>query len=219
MNDRIKRRRTAFFCLIASTTMTLAAFVVLAALSLINFGYAAIAFIVAVLQFVALSFTLSSLTNLYPLNKVDGGTFVGIRSKYLVGRTIALDIYCDEHGIWRLDDKFYFDLKGYIFPKIYICSYFIRNLHYPVINGNNMRLSKLFKSQKTKNIDSLKITFHCGGRAKQCFVVRGGRTKTFPLRGELIRSAFMYDVFGRYDMQLVRHTRIDEDIYNHIKSR
>lgn len=45
-----------------------------------------------------------------------------------------------------------FNLEKHIYPKLYICGYFIKNLHYPIINKEKLPIKNLFHSLDVSSI-------------------------------------------------------------------
>lgn len=203
-----------FCCLFCCSIFALIAVITLAALTLVHFAFIFLCLFVSLALFLCLYVAISQLTNLYPLNDLPDNNFDKIEEKYLNSQEIVLNIYESDKGIWSIDDDFTFDMRGFFFPKIYICSYFIRNIHYPIINKNKLKLKRLFESLKTDKYTEFKIIFHKKNRSKECAVVKNCKTITFPLRGFLIRSRFYLDVFDRYHKESAEHIRINEKYYN-----
>lgn len=217
---KIRRRRRILLSVLILEILTLAFFYVFCALyvlSQLNIAYAVISFLILLIEILTGYVTFARLTNLYPLNDLDGNTFANLKRKHLTGRKVVLNIYKEKDGIWRIDDEFYFDMRGYVLPKIYICSYFIRNIHYPIINEKKLRLSALFRSQHCDRMQEFRIVFHLKSRAKECYVVKNGKTKTFPLRGFLIFCRFYLDAFDRHNRQGTKKISVNEDYYNSLK--
>lgn len=191
----------------------------LVAAGTINAGYFVVSFIVTIALFITAYVFFCQFTNLYPLNDLPDDNFKKINTVYHFGKKTELHIYEKEAGIWQIDKHFTFDMSGFFFPQIYICSYFIRNIHYPVLNKNNYRLGRLFRSMKTEKYSEFKIVFHGIKRVKERFVVRNGKTKTFPLKGFLIFARFYDDPFNRYNRETFKHVKMDEKLYNLRKSK
>lgn len=189
--SKIKKKRIILTSLLILETLTIILFsvlLVLYILSKVNIGYVIILFLILLVEILMTFITFAQLTNFYPINNVNGKTYDNISKRYLTAKKISLNLYEAEKGIWIIDDKFCFDMRCYVFPKLYICSYFIRNIHYPIINRNKLRLSALFKSQFTDRFEELKIIFHSHNNIKECFVVKNSKTKVFPLKGLIILS-------------------------------
>ena len=133
-------------------------------------------------------------------------------------------LYEKEKGIWFIDNNLYFDLRGYIFPKIYICSFFVRNIHYPIINQNKYKLVKILISLKTEEYLQFNIKFYRRSKIKICSIVRSKikicsivknyRTKLFPLRDLIILSKFYLAVLNIYHKNVYQYIPINEEIYN-----
>lgn len=187
---------------------------ILVAAEVINAAWFAVSFIVTIALFITAYVFFCQLTNLYPLNDLPDDNFKKIKTAYHFGEKTELHIYEKETGIWQIDRHFTFDMRGFFFPEIYICSYFIRNIHYPILNNHNYRLGRLFRSMKTENYKEFKIVFHGIKRQKEHFVVRNGKTKTFPLRGFLIFARFYDDPFNRYSRETFKRVKMDEQGYN-----
>lgn len=219
---KIRKKRIILFSILIFEILTMASFCIFCALfilSELNIAYAVISFLFLLTEILTGYVIFAQLTNLYPLNDLDGRAYENLSKKHLTGRKVILNIYEEKDGIWRIDDQFYFDMRGYAFPKIYICSYFIRNIHYPIINKKKLRLSALFRSQHSDRVEELKIVFHFKCRTKECYVVQNGKTKTFPLRGFLIFCRFYLDPFDRYNKQAIKQTSVNEDYYNSLRKR
>lgn len=199
------------------TLVLFCVFVTLYVLAELNIAYWVIAFLIFLIEIIIICIIFAQLTNFYPLNSVDSKTYAKLSHKHLTSKNPELNLYENEDGIWRIDDEFFFDMRGYVFPKIYICSYFIRNIHYPIINNKKLRLSALFKSQNTDKFEEFKIIFRSRNKIKECFIVKNGKTKTFPLRGFLIYCRFYLDAFDRYNKQAASRVEINEDYYNSLK--
>lgn len=130
------------------------------------------------------------------------------------GKKVVLNVYEKEKGIWFIDNNLYFDLRGYIFPKIYICSFFVRNIHYPIINQNKYKLVKILISLKTEEYLQFNIKFYRRSKIKICSIVKNYRTKLFPLRGLIILSKFYLAVLNIYHKNVYQYIPINEEIYN-----
>ena len=132
-----------------------------------------------------------------------------------------------EKGIWvAADDQetLKFDMRGYIFPKLYICTYFIRNLHYSVINRNKYSLVKLFKSMKLSpytKYQNVVICFSYRGKIYKRKIVDGNKTKTTWLMRLILRSKYYKDfMFGlSYGELRKTHIKISEEKYNNGEKR
>ena len=217
---KIRKKRIILFSILILEILTMASFCVFCALfilSELNIAYAVISFLFLLTEILTGYVIFAQLTNLYPLNDLDGRAYEKLSKKHLTGRKVILNIYEEKDGIWRIDDQFYFDMRGYVFPKIYICSYFIRNIHYPIINEKKLRLSALFRSQHCDRMQEFRIVFHLKSRAKERYVVKNGKTKTFPLRGFLIFCRFYLDAFDRHNRQVTKQISVNEDYYNSLK--
>ena len=108
-------------------------------------------------------------------------------------------------------------MKGYIFPKKYICSYFIRNIHYPIINKNKFKLAKLFRSLETEDYENFYIYFHSFNKVKKCIIVKNSKTKLIPLNDLIILSRFYLDVLNLHNKEIMSYVPIGEDVYNSLK--
>lgn len=199
---------SVFSCLLFIVT------VILSSLSIINIMLVFICLLLTLVLSLTLYIVFSQFTNLYPLNDLPDDYFDKIKTLYLKGKEGVINIYEQEIGIWRIDNQFYFDMRDFIFQKSYICSYFIRNIHYPIINKNKLRLKKLFGSLATEKYTNFNIIFHYKDKTKECVIVQNSKTKTTPLRSLLIRSAFYLDPFGRYHKETTEYIHITEKIYN-----
>lgn len=132
-----------------------------------------------------------------------------------------------EKGIWITADdqeKLKFDMRGYIFPKRYICTYFIRNLHYAVINKNKYPLIKLFKSMKLSpysKYQNVEICFSYRGQIYKRKIVEDNKTKTSWLMRLILRSKFYKDfVFGLSVGEIRKsYTNMSEERYNNSEWR
>ena len=122
-------------------------------------------------------------------------------------------------GIWMLGDKIAFDLRGYLFPKMYLCSYFVRNFHYPIMNKKKLPLKCLFEPLKIEKICSFNIVFVDGKKKKTAAIIKKGKTVVPFFRGLTIQSRFYAEtllctetVFGKHVFR--KYIYMDEDIYN-----
>ena len=216
----IRKKRIIIGILSIFMFITLFEFVVLLTiyiLSIVNIGYVFIPLFFLLLEVIAQFVLFSQLTNIFPINPLSDDAYKEIKSQCLKDKTATLHISQGENGKWYIDNNLYFDMKGYFFPKIYICSFFIRNIHYPIINKNKFKLGKLFKSLKTNEYDNLFIEFHYKNRTKVCTVVRKGKTKLFPLRGLIILSRFYLDVLKLYNKGIMCYVPVNEKYYNSLK--
>ena len=110
-----------------------------------------------------------------------------------------------------------FDMRKYLFPKSYICSYFIRNIHYIVINKNKYPLPKLFKSLKLDSFNKYQtfdMYFQYKNKAKIIRIVENCKTKVSFVMGRIIESRYgVLGLGGRpHSNRLYNYEKINEDI-------
>lgn len=133
-----------------------------------------------------------------------------------------------EDGIWETpgeENKIKFDMRGYVCPKLYICTYFIRNLHYAVINKNKYPLIKLFKSlnlhpySKFQNFD---LRFLHSGKIYTKNIVKKNKTNTTWLMRLILRSKYYIDFMlgmGVAEMRKTYVVNMTEEKYKNRKYR
>lgn len=130
-------------------------------------------------------------------------------------------------GIWVAEDeneKMKFDMSGYIFPKSYICSYFIRNLHYDVINKNKYPLRKLFKSLNLSpfnKFQNVSLRFEYKNKITDIVIVKNNTTKVSFLMRQILESRYglSLGMNKAYNGRLFKYDKIDENIYEREKIR
>ena len=117
-----------------------------------------------------------------------------------------------------------FDMSGYIFPKAYICSYFIRNLHYDVINKNKYPLRKLFKSLNLSPFNkflNVILRFIYKNKITDIVIVKNNSTKVSFLIRQILESRYglSLGMNKAYNGRLFKYERIDGNIYEKEKIR
>lgn len=162
-------------------------------------------------------------TNKYPLNspkefEFNANTF---KTGLIYKNNYLVEFDKIGNGKWKLrDDKksMIFDMYGYFFPKQYICTYFIRNIHYLVINRNNYPLIKFFKPLKlypVKKYENMTIRFHYNNKVKDFIVIKNNKSRMNLIMRKIIESKYYVKltISHPYD---VRHcyTKMNEQIYN-----
>ena len=165
----------------------------------------------------------SRFTNKYPKNNPNEFCFNPKSSQlgHKGNGNYVIDMKEIEEGVWiAADDQgnLKFDMRGYIFPKLYICTYFIRNLHYSVMNKNKYPLIKLFKSMKLNpytKYQNVEICFSYSGKIYRRKIVVGNKTKTTLLMRLIMRSKYYIDfMFGlSYGELRKTHMEISEEKY------
>lgn len=217
IEHKIRKKKTILLCILFSELITIVIFFTLLSLFIrarLNFGFIAIPFLSFLIELLSIYIIISQLTNLFPLNTIDNDWYKKIKRQYLQGKKVVLNVYEKEKGIWFIDNNLYFDLRGYIFPKIYICSFFVRNIHYSIINQNKYKLVKILISLKTEEYLQFNIKFYRRSKIKICSIVKNYRTKLFPLRGLIILSKFYLAVLNIYHKNVYQYIPINEEIYN-----
>ena len=220
LNKKVFHKRTALIGISILTCMSVLLFFALLSLyylSILGIGYLFIPLLLILLAILTLFIVFSQLTNLFPLNTLSDDTYKNIKSQYLKDKNVVLHIFEREVGKWYVDENFYFNMKGYIFPKKYICSYFIRNIHYPIINKNKFKLAKLFRSLETEDYENFYIYFHSFNKVKKCIIVKNSKTKLIPLNDLIILSRFYLDVLNLHNKEIMSYVPIGEDVYNSLK--
>ena len=158
----------------------------------------------------------SRFTNKYPMNNPVEFCY-NPKSSQLGDRgkgNYVIEIKEIEKGIWiTADDQenLRFDMRGYIFPKLYICTYFIRNIHYVVINRNKYPLIKLFKSmdlQPFAKYQNVEICFSYGKKIYKRKIVGDNKTRTTWLMRLILRSKYYKDFMTRMGIGDIRKTYI-----------
>ena len=158
----------------------------------------------------------SRFTNKYPRNNSIEYCFNPRSSQlgYQGNGNYVIDIKEIEKGIWIAADgqeNLKFDMRGCIFPKLYICTYFIRNLHYPVINKNKYPLIKLFKSLELNpytKYQNVEICFLYRGKIYRRKIVACNKTKTTWLMRLILRSKYYKDFIFGLSVGRIRKTHI-----------
>ena len=217
IEHKIRKKKTILLCILFSELITIVIFFTLLSLFIrarLNFGFIAIPFLSFLIELLSIYIIISQLTNLFPLNTIDNDWYKKIKRQYLQGKKVVLNVYEKEKGIWFIDNNLYFDLRGYIFPKIYICSFFVRNIHYPIINQNKYKLVKILISLKTEEYLQFNIKFYRRSKIKICSIVKNYKTKLFPLRDLIILSKFYLAVLNIYHKNVYQYIPINEEIYN-----
>lgn len=86
-----------------------------------------------------------------------------------------------------------FDMRGYMFPKAYICTFFILNIHYITLNALHLKFFRLFYSLKLdeKNkYKNVKLIFKYNGKRKTYQIVKNGKSKVTILRHMILASPY-----------------------------
>lgn len=174
----------------------------------INTTYNTIGFILLIfpiINTIIMYISFSRLTNKYPKNNSAEFSFNPQLSQlgYQRKGNYVIEMKEIEKGIWRtVEDRetLKFDMRGYIFPKQYICTYFIRNFHYAAINKNKYPLIKLFKSMNLSpytKYQNVEICFSYRGKIYKRKIVDDNKTRTTWLMRLILRSKYYKDfIFG-----------------------
>lgn len=165
----------------------------------------------------------SKLTNKYPRNNSVEFCFDPRSSQlgYQGNGNYVIEMKEIEKDIWVAEDaneNMKFDMRGYIFPKLYICTYFIRNLHYPVMNKNKYPLIKLFKSMdlspytKYRNVE---IHFTYRGKIYRRKIVDNNKTRITWLMRLILRSKYYKSfIFGLSVGEIRKsYIKISDEVY------
>ena len=168
-------------------------------------------------------------TSLFPLNNTNEFQYnpkksaLGFRSD----GNYTIEIMEKRKGIWITKDKnekIKFDMSGCIFPKVYICTYFIRNIHYDVINKNKYPLKKLFKSldlSPVSKFNNVILRFEQNNNIKDIVIVKNNKSKVSFLMKQIIQSR--YGILGgrgkAYNSRVYDYEKINEKIYNNEKKQ
>lgn len=187
------------------------------------------AFIIILIVTVLINFILfydffCDFTMLYPLNNRSEYFFNPEKNELglVQEKYYKLTFVEKEKGVWELENnskKMKFNMKGYLFQKKYICSYFIRNINFVIINKNKYPLPKLFKSLELKSFNkyhNFELNFKYKNKSKVIKIVENSKTKVGFLIGLIIESR--YSVLGlggkSYNNRLYEYEKINEDIYD-----
>lgn len=118
----------------------------------------------------------------------------------------------EEKGVWimRNGEVFLrFDMRGYMFPKAYICTFFIRNIHYITLNALHLRFFRLFfpiKLDDKNKYKDVKLIFRYGKKETTCCIVKNGKSKISFLRYAILSSPYqsLYDglIFKRVNGEM-----------------
>ena len=193
----------------------------------INTTYNTIGFILLIfpiINAIIVYISFSIFTNKYPRNNSTEFSFNPQLSQlgYQGNGKYVIEMKEIEKGIWiTADDQenLKFDMRGYVFPKLYICTYFIRNFHYAVINKNKYPLIKLFKSMDLSpytKYQNVEICFSFRGKIYNRKIVDDNKTKTTWLMRLMLRSKYYKAfVFGLSVGEMKKsYTKISEERYN-----
>ena len=156
--------------------------------------------------------TFCFITNRYPRNDTNE-YFCDFKTAKFIGDETGSYRFVlengEEKGVWIMRNgeiSMRFDMRGYMFPKAYICTFFIRNIHYITLNALHLRFFRLFFPIKLdyKNIyKDVKLIFRCGRKETVCRVVKNGKSKISFLRYAILSSPYqsLYDslIFKRVD--------------------
>lgn len=192
----------------------------------INTTYNTIGFILLifpVMNIIITYISFSRLTNMFPRNAPAEFSFNPRSSQlgYQRKGDYVIEIKEIEKGVWRTADEretLKFDMRGYIFPKLYICTFFIRNFHYAVINKNKYPLIKLFRSMnlspytKYRNVE---VWFFYKGKIYKRKIVDDNKTKTTWLMRLILRSRYYKDFIFGLSIGDIRksYVKITEEMY------
>ena len=165
----------------------------------------------------------SKLTNKYPMNNYNEFCFNPHSSQlgYQGNGNYVIKMKEIDKGIWIAEDaqeNLKFDMRGYIFPKLYICTYFIRNLHYSVMNKNKYPLIKLFKSMDLSpytKYQNVEMRFSYRDKTYSRKIVYGNKTRVTWLMRLILRSKYYKAfVFGLSVGELRKsYIKISEESY------
>lgn len=159
----------------------------------------------------------------YPLNSRSEFAFDPQKDNYGLNddNNYLIVFFEKEPGIWEFEEDnrvLKFDLRKYLFPKLYICSYFIRNIHYVVINKNKYPLPKLMKSLNTypfNKYQNLDLCFRYKDKEKTIRIVDNYKSKVSFIISAIIESRYgILGLGGRpHSNRLYKYEKISEDIY------
>lgn len=123
-------------------------------------------------------------------NKAD---FIGCAD----GNYIFKVIRNGNSGVWTMHNgqiELRFDMDGYLFPKAYICTYFIRNIHYITLNALHLPFDKLFASLKlhSKNrYKNVELIFIYGKKEKHFKIVLDGKSRVSFLQHFILQAPYL----------------------------
>lgn len=162
--------------------LNLIAFVVIILLNL-NFYLFLINIFLFVVIFLIGYFLLVEIIESYPLNDYCEYEWNPLNSTIVSQdqKRFVIDFYVNE-SLWETKhekENIRFDMKGFVFPKTYICAYFIRNLNYIIMNKKHMFFKKLPLSNCLLPFDkyeNLFLRFHIKNKVILKKVVKNYKT-------------------------------------------
>ena len=150
-----------------------------------NVGYIFLVIILMLADFVVMSVNFDRTTQVYTIKIVcknyrDFAKTEFVRDKF--GRyifTIKREACGNTWHAQNGNERFVFDMTGYLFPKAYICTYFIRNIHYITLNGYCLPMRELVHSidLKDNKFQNVMLVFEYNGKQAKKVIVQNGRSK------------------------------------------
>ena len=152
------------------------------------YGIKAIGICALVIWYIAEVMSFYTITHKYTKNSLKGDSYDFKRiklahsendeNKFIINVTVG-----EIRGTWTIssgDVYLEFDLSGYMFPKWYICTYFIRNIHFITLNSRHLKFSKLFKSLdlgENNKYKEVSLIFCYGKKQKKFDIVKEGKSR------------------------------------------
>lgn len=133
-----------------------------------------------------------------PKNDLTQFSFKWSNKKY--GNALQINV-TREKNIWKtngLEDEIFFEFSDYLFQKSYIASYFIRQIHYRIINEKHLVLKELFKQQKTPNINTLILIFNYANKEERMKIVCDGKSKLSFLIKMILKGKYTRHFYHKY---------------------
>jgi hypothetical protein len=166
----------------------------------------------------------SKITNKYPLNDCLEYVFEPKSSQlgHIEEGKYVIKIYETKNGLWETKDdneKMLFNMNGYPFPEQYIATYFIRNIHFYVINRNKYPIIKLFSSlnlKPLKKYQEVELLFtNKNDKTHSFIIVMGNRTRLTVIMKWIIRSKYYSEFISKYGVAKMRkrYVYINEELY------
>ena len=198
-------------------------------------GIKFMSFVIAILPFLITSFWFAYYSSRYPKN--DPNEFLydfkrnGFKKYMLAEKTYLIDIEETKKGEWIInteDKKIRLNVQGFVFPKYYISTYFIRNIHYITFNKNRQRwrFYRLFKRMRLDGNKYQNVTLRFIGlrQTKNIQIIKDGRSRVNLIQHVILTSKYFIRFIGnhRHDSYFARLDKnMDDSMYieRHIPSK
>ena len=216
MIKKTQKYKKIYFCVLGCNPLLLATGIALALCRMSVYAVISISFSLGALAFAFIPF--AKYTCWYPINSMQPNIFSLAKMEWKKNGSL-LTVFYEGDGIWSIclsgQKEELFDLTGYLFPKSYICCYFLRNLHYPEINRRKIKFYRWFRPMKLSNKklpERLGIRFIFKNREKVIWLAKKRKTKVSAICDFiLIAPYYRHHMFAYTASYPYRY--IDEEIY------